>query len=81
MRRANICVSFHSFGRQDVGKKIYAGNGDVILQITGETKPCSRMDEVVPGLRKALESNWRGGVTCRVICGGDLRLNESAFIE
>ena len=73
-RRANICISGYSFGPTDVGKKLVFLSG-LILEITGETKPCSRMDEVCQGLRGALEPNWRGGVTCRVIKGGDLDID------
>ncbi len=79
-RRAGICVSGYSFGPQDKGKKIYLGSGGVVLEITGETKPCSRMDEITPGLRKALEPNWRGGATCRVIYGGDLMQNQVSSV-
>lgn len=71
-RRANICICGHLFGPQDKGKRLYIR--DVVLEITGETKPCSRMDEVAPGLQKALQ-NWRGGVTCQVITGGTLADN------
>ncbi len=77
-RRANVCVVGHSFGPGDVGKKFHA-NG-VVLEITGETKPCGRMDEVAPGLRKALEKDWRGGVTCRVVSGGVIEQNHVASI-
>jgi MOSC domain-containing protein YiiM len=44
--------------------------GTVVLQITGETDPCARMEEQVPGLRQALAPEWRGGVCCRVVQGG-----------
>jgi MOSC domain-containing protein YiiM len=74
-RRANLCIHGHSFGPDDVGKEIEFENG-VILKVTGETKPCSRMDKAHEGLRKALESNWRGGVTCCVIRGGTIKVNE-----
>ena len=79
-RRSNICVSGYSFGPQDKGKKFYAGSGGVVLEITGETEPCSRMDEVAPGLQKALAPNWRGGVTCRVVYGGEIKTNQISSI-
>ena len=44
--------------------------GDVRLEVSGETDPCGRMDELEPGLRAALEPDWRGGVCCRVLHGG-----------
>jgi MOSC domain-containing protein YiiM len=54
--------------------------GPVILEITGETAPCGRMDEAYPGLLKALHPDWRGGVSCRVIEGGDIALGDSVEI-
>jgi MOSC domain-containing protein YiiM len=54
--------------------------GPVILEITGETAPCSRMDEAYPGLLKALFPDWRGGVICRVIEGGDVALGDPVEI-
>jgi MOSC domain-containing protein YiiM len=53
----------------------------VWLEITGETKPCHRMDEFYPGLRKRLEPNWRGGATCRVIKGGKIRLGDETELK
>ena len=55
--------------------------GTVELLVTGETEPCSRMDEVVSGLRAALTPDWRGGVTCRVVSGGEIKLGESMTME
>ncbi len=44
--------------------------GPVLLEVTGPTHPCQRMDEACPGLMDALRPGWRGGVTCRVLKGG-----------
>jgi MOSC domain-containing protein YiiM len=46
--------------------------GDVRLFITGETTPCSRMEQQLPGLRAALTPDWRGGLTANVIAGGEI---------
>ncbi len=46
--------------------------GTVELEVTGETAPCDRMEEAWPGLRAALAVAGRGGVTCRVLRGGEL---------
>jgi hypothetical protein len=80
-RRANLLFDCHDYpgdlGENDVGRKIHFYNGSkssAILEITGETEPCERMDEVHKGLRRALTPHWRGGVTCRVIQGGIVRI-------
>lgn len=46
--------------------------GPVRLEVTDVTWPCRRMDEVHPGLLKALARAGRGGVTARVLEGGTI---------
>ena len=41
--------------------------GDLVLEVTGESRPCERMDEAHDGLRVALRQDWRGGVCCGVV--------------
>jgi MOSC domain-containing protein YiiM len=55
--------------------------GEVVLQVSGETKPCSRMDEAAPGLRRALTPRWRGGVCCRIISGGKVAPGAAVTLE
>ena len=61
--------------------------GDFMLEITGELKPCGRMDQYHLGLTKALSPNWRGGVTCKIlkegfVCEGDqVELGEKVAIS
>lgn len=71
LRRANICIDGYVFGVNHIGKQLRLGSA-VVLQITGGTTPCIRMDEAFPGLREALAPHLRGGVTARVLRGGVL---------
>jgi len=70
-RRANLLVDalplYHT-----TGSRIMLG--EAVLEVTGETDPCERMEEAQPGLFQALASGWRGGVTCRVIANGVVRV-------
>lgn len=54
--------------------------GDCVLEVTGETDPCERMDEQHDGLRQALVPSWRGGCTCDVVSGGEIQVGDSAEI-
>jgi len=50
--------------------------GQVVLEVTGETKPCNRMNQAFPGLKMLLTPDWRGGVTCRVLKGGEIKTGD-----
>lgn len=73
IRRANLLISGIEL-ENSTGKQLRIG--DLILEITGETEPCYRMDEQYEGLKSALEPAWRGGVTCRVIQGGNIKIGD-----
>lgn len=79
-RRSNLLIEGHRFCSTDVGKLISIGK-DVVLEITGETAPCSRMDETKNGLKSALEVEWRGGVTARVLMGGEIEVGDEVMIK
>jgi MOSC domain-containing protein YiiM len=55
--------------------------GDVVLEINGETDPCSRMDEASEGLKNAMMSEWRGGVLCSVISGGTVSKGDEVILK
>lgn len=73
-RRANLLVDEIHFKKEMLGSQIQIG--DVLLQVTDETDPCSRMDELVPELKNALTPDWRGGVRCRVLQEGTISIGD-----
>lgn len=77
-RRANLLVDELPLFRQ-AGAKIQLG--DAVLEITGETDPCERMEAIQPGLFDALKPLWRGGVTCRVISGGAIHTGMTVSVH
>ena len=77
-RRANLFISGFDLEKSK-GKTLIIG--DVQLEITGELSPCNRMDEQFQGLTKALDLNWRGGVTCKVISEGKFKINDVITIN
>ena len=55
--------------------------GDLRLRIRGETRPCRRMDEAQPGLKRALSAAWRGGVYGQVLGDAEIRIGDAVFFE
>jgi MOSC domain-containing protein YiiM len=72
-RRANIMVSGCSL--RETRDQLLA-IGQVRLRVMGETKPCERMDEALPGLREVMQRDWRGGVFAQVIEGGPIAVGD-----
>lgn len=79
VRRANLLVDGIDLPRE-AGARLRIGDA-VVLEVTGECDPCSRMDEIAPGLRAALTPDWRGGLLTRVIAGGPLAIGDEMRIE
>lgn len=73
VRRANLLVEGIELPKT-IGRKIHIG--EIVLEICGETDPCERMDAQVSGLTAALSPEWRGGVCCRVIIGGEILVGD-----
>lgn len=77
-RRANLLVRGvrlpHTAGR-------VLRVGGTRIRILGETKPCPRMDEALPGLKAMLQPDWRGGVYGEVLAGGTIRVDDPVAWE
>lgn len=76
-RRANFLVNGENPDRLGARLKI----GDVILEVTDETQPCALTEQAVIGLKAAVESDWRGGVCCRVVKGGPVAVGDDMEIQ
>lgn len=74
-RRANVMVS--RLPLQESRNRVLRLGG-ARIRILGETRPCERMDEAVPGLRAAMEADWGGGAFGEVIEGGDIAIGDPA---
>ena len=77
-RRANIMV--RGLNLENTRKRVLL-LGECRVKIFTETKPCERMDEVLPGLKAALYKNWGGGASGQVIGGGIVRVGAIAKWE
>ncbi|WP_052208055.1 MOSC domain-containing protein [Croceibacterium mercuriale] len=79
VRRNNLLVHGVRLPRQE---KFVLGIGDECrLLVTMECDPCSRMEEIAPGLKAALLPDWRGGFLAEVIADGDIAVGDQVRIE
>lgn len=78
LRRANVLV--RGVRLADCrGKRLHLGRCQI--EMRGETVPCERMDEAVPGLRAAMKGGWSGGAFGRVVVDGEVRVGDPVRLE
>jgi MOSC domain-containing protein YiiM len=78
-RRANLLVEELDIPQQP-GARLRIGR-EVLVEITQECAPCERMEALHPGLRAALEPDWRAGARARVLRGGEVSVGDEIRIE
>lgn len=77
VRRANVLVTDCDL-RDSRGRTLQLG--DVRIRIEGETRPCERMDQAFPGLRRAMAEPWNGGAYGVVLDDGTVRVGDAAAL-
>lgn len=77
-RRANLLIDGLDLPQVE-GARLRIG--DVVLLVTQECDPCSRMEEIEHGLKAALTPDWRGGVLAKVLAGGTIAVGDTIELE
>lgn len=75
-RRANVVVEGFSLTAA-LGRRIRVG--ECVIDIVNELAPCKLMEDVTPGLMRALSPDHRGGVYGKIVTSG--RIDVGAEVE
>lgn len=78
-RRANLLTQGLRLPREP-GRVIAIG-ASLRIETTRECDPCSRLEEIAPGLKAVLTPDWRGGVLGQVITDGEIAVGDEVRIE
>ncbi|MEC8999638.1 MAG: MOSC domain-containing protein [Actinomycetota bacterium] len=79
VRRANLVVTGLT-GLADSTDRVLR-IGATRLRVTGETRPCRFMDAAHDGLRAAMATGWRGGLTCMALADADVAVGDPVSWE
>ncbi|MEQ8965105.1 MAG: MOSC domain-containing protein [Azospirillaceae bacterium] len=77
-RRANLLVEGLDLDTTPGGRLAIGG---VVLEVTGESLPCAKMEARQPGLRAALKTDARGGLICKVVQPGTIAVGDAVTAE
>ena len=76
--KENLTIQGVDLSAVSPGQVFFIGHG-VTLEVTGQCEPCTRMEEIRPGLRSELDG--RRGILAMVLNGGTLRVGDSVRVE
>ena len=75
--RESVTTTGLALASLDAGRRLAVGS-EVVVEISAPAAPCSRMDEVRPGLKAELEG--RRGMLASVVSGGAVRVGDRVSV-